>query len=57
MNFIRIVMFFVVCLSMAAVVLANPTPADNEGGVAGARDQRQRKLCLDSQCSHIRWTR
>lgn len=48
-------------------------------GVAGARDQRQRKfsfvfyfesyicftavlfvvgkLCLDSQCSHIRWTR
>ncbi|EFX70635.1 hypothetical protein DAPPUDRAFT_327978 [Daphnia pulex] len=57
MNFIRIVMFFAVCLSMIAVIVANPTPADNEGGVASARDQRQRKLCLDSQCSHIRWTR
>ena len=25
-------MFFIVCLSMVAVIVANPTPTDNEGG-------------------------
>jgi hypothetical protein len=25
-------MFFAVCLSMIAVIVANPIPADNEGG-------------------------
>jgi hypothetical protein len=42
-------MFFAVCLSMIAVIVANPTPADNEGG----KILRLEKYCYEKHYKFI----
>ncbi len=44
LTLISLQMFFVVCLSMIAVIVANPTPADNEGGKIAIRNFIMRNL-------------